>query len=83
MLQKEILECVLCCLGLSVERHQQVSNLIGNHLEKLQNRNGQIFLPFQYKCITSELFLNLLIVRTGREKKGRRAAVLYSQDEFY
>lgn len=28
------------------------------------------------------LFLNLLIVRMWLEKKGRRAAVLYIQDEF-
>lgn len=63
MLQKEILECVLCCLGFRVEGYQQVSSLIGNHLEKLQNKTEQYFLPFQHKCITGELFLNLLIVR--------------------
>lgn len=35
----------------------------GNHLEKLQKKTEQIILPFQHKCITGELFLNLLIVR--------------------
>lgn len=43
-------------LGFDWRGYQQVSSLTGNQLEKLQNKTEQIFLPFQHKCITGELF---------------------------
>jgi hypothetical protein len=36
----------------SKEGYQQVSSLVENHLEELQNKMEQYFPPFQHKCMT-------------------------------
>jgi hypothetical protein len=51
-------------LGLeSVERYQQVSSLIENHMEELQNKTEQYFPSLQHKCTTGggTLSLSLLL----------------------
>lgn len=81
MLQKRNVEMFPLLLGRECRRQQQVSSLIGNHLEKLQNKTKLIFLLFQHTCITGqELLLWIFWLWEGDlRKKGRTCSLIHSR----